>query len=168
MTPPSPLRAGLFWLGLALCVLVPAGLIVQKERLLATGRVVYLRLVPVDPRSLMQGDYMDLRYAVADAADDATRGAGGEPPDRGVLVVALDANGVGEFRRLDDGAPLAPEEQRLKFHGGRRTFRFGAESYFFEEGSAERYQGARYGKLRVSEAGELLLAALCDASMNEM
>ncbi|GAA0813700.1 GDYXXLXY domain-containing protein [Colwellia asteriadis] len=40
--------------------------IYQKETLLAQGQVVYLELAPVDPRSLMQGDYMALRFAMAD------------------------------------------------------------------------------------------------------
>ncbi|MFX7329222.1 GDYXXLXY domain-containing protein, partial [Acinetobacter baumannii] len=34
----------------------------QKEMLLKEGQLVLLPLAPVDPRSLMQGDYMALRY----------------------------------------------------------------------------------------------------------
>ena len=37
----------------------------QKERHIAQGEVVYLELAPVDPRSLMQGDYMALNFALA-------------------------------------------------------------------------------------------------------
>ncbi|MCL1487153.1 MAG: GDYXXLXY domain-containing protein [Marinobacter sp.] len=36
----------------------------QKEQQLAHGKVVYLDLAPVDPRSLMQGDYMTLSFAI--------------------------------------------------------------------------------------------------------
>ena len=36
--------------------------IASRERLISSGEVVYLELAPVDPRSLMQGDYMSLRY----------------------------------------------------------------------------------------------------------
>ncbi|MCL1480922.1 MAG: GDYXXLXY domain-containing protein [Marinobacter sp.] len=36
----------------------------QKEQQLAHGKVVYLDLAPVDPRSLMQGDYMALSFAI--------------------------------------------------------------------------------------------------------
>ena len=39
----------------------------SKEKLLADGRNVYLELAPVDPRSLMQGDYMALRFKLANA-----------------------------------------------------------------------------------------------------
>ena len=34
----------------------------HKEQLLANGKTVFLALAPVDPRSLMQGDYMALRF----------------------------------------------------------------------------------------------------------
>ena len=80
-------------------VAVVAGLVVlvvvnwsiyDREQLLAEGRVVLLPLAPVDPRSLMQGDYMALRFAVADDA------SGREPRQRaqdGRVVVALDDRG---------------------------------------------------------------------------
>jgi uncharacterized membrane-anchored protein len=47
--------------------------ILQKERHLADGRVVYLELAPVDPRSLMQGDYMTLNFAIQDQIRQAQR-----------------------------------------------------------------------------------------------
>ena len=34
----------------------------QKETLIANGRPIYIELAPVDPRSLMQGDYMALAF----------------------------------------------------------------------------------------------------------
>ena len=36
----------------------------QFEDVLATGKPVVLKIAPVDPRSLMQGDYMVLNYAI--------------------------------------------------------------------------------------------------------
>src|SRR5205807_976804 len=50
----------------ALSIGIPALLVVEKERLLAEGAPILLELRPRDPRSLMQGDYMELRYALAD------------------------------------------------------------------------------------------------------
>ena len=37
----------------------------QKEQTLKDGQLVLLQLAPVDPRSLMQGDYMRLNYKEA-------------------------------------------------------------------------------------------------------
>ena len=46
---------------LAMLAIVNFG-IWQRENLLQSGRVVLLELVPVDPRSLVQGDFMRLSY----------------------------------------------------------------------------------------------------------
>ena len=35
----------------------------HKEAVLADGQKIFMRLQPVDPRSLLQGDYMALRFA---------------------------------------------------------------------------------------------------------
>lgn len=161
-------RAAAFWLGLALCVLVPAGLIVQKEHLLTTGRRVLLRLAPVDPRSLMQGDYMDLRYALGRElleADGERLADAGAPT---VAIVALDPEGVATYRRLDDGRPLGADEQRLRFRERGGAVSFGAEAYFFEEGRGEYFATARYGELRVAEDGVALLAGLRDSDRNPL
>ena len=46
----------------------------QKEQTLKEGQLVLLQLAPVDPRSLMQGDYMRLNYkeASSDLPDKQT------------------------------------------------------------------------------------------------
>lgn len=144
----------------AVCLAIPAGLVAHKEQVLATGRVVYLELEPRDPRSLMQGDYMVLRYAMAADVVALHPGRG-----KGTLVVALDERGVGRLARLDRGEPLAAGEQRLRFRylpGGDPGVRIGAESFFFEEGAADVYAGARYGKLVVDAGGRSVLVGLAD------
>lgn len=162
------MRAIAFWLGLTLCVGVPAGLIVQKEHLLTTGRVVLLRLAPVDPRSLMQGDYMALRYALGDALFEADGERLDGPNVPTCVVVALDAEGVATYRRLDDGGALAADEQRVRFRARGGAVTFGAEAYFFEEGRGEYFATARYGELRVADDGVALLAGLRDSDRNPL
>ncbi|WP_299568993.1 GDYXXLXY domain-containing protein [uncultured Shewanella sp.] len=39
--------------------------IYQKEQHIHHGELIYLELAPVDPRSLMQGDYMALRFQIS-------------------------------------------------------------------------------------------------------
>jgi uncharacterized membrane-anchored protein len=130
--------------------------IASREAMLATGRVVLLELAPVDPRSLMQGDYMALNYRMANLAFGSRRGAHAAD---GYLVVEADADGVAAFRRFDDGAPLAPGEMRLRYRwrGGPK---FATNAFFFEEGTASRYAGARYGEFRVSDDGDMILTGL--------
>ncbi|MDO5667991.1 MAG: GDYXXLXY domain-containing protein [Alcaligenaceae bacterium] len=65
-----PSRRSSFMMILAGAVLLPILLaqwqVQSNERILSSGQPVLLRLVPVDPRSLMQGDYMIINYEVND------------------------------------------------------------------------------------------------------
>lgn len=134
--------------------------IVSRERLATDGRVVLLELAPVDPRSLMQGDYMALRFRVADALP---HGGPGAAEADGRLVVALGPGDIATFRRLDDGSPLAPDEARLRYRVREHTVKLATNAFFFEEGQGARYAAARYGEMRVAPDGEALLTGLRDA-----
>jgi uncharacterized membrane-anchored protein len=128
--------------------------IYARERLLAQGRVVLLELAPVDPRSLMQGDYMALRFAVADRLQLAARDGDGR------VVVRLDERGVGRFARRDDGAALGEREVAMRYRVREGRVKFATNGFFFEEGRAADYAGARFGEFRVAPSGELLLTGL--------
>ena len=71
--------------------------IYQREQLLSNGRVVLLELAPVDPRSLMQGDYMALRFGVA---NQAFAGKDLQTLDDGHLVLTVDERDVATFSRF--------------------------------------------------------------------
>jgi uncharacterized membrane-anchored protein len=158
-------RIALLLGGLALILVVANRDILAKRQTIAEGRLVLLEIRPVDPRSLLQGDYMALRYAeqVMPSPDVATA-----LPRNGTAIVALDRNGVARFVRLDDDVPLAAGEQRLRFKhvGDSGTLRYGAESFFFQEGDAALYSNAKYGVLRVDADGNSILVGLADASRN--
>ena len=145
------------------------GSVVQKERLLETGRTVLLELAPVDPRSLMQGDYMALQFAIARDTREALMKARGVMEARaqrrlaaasGRIVARLDANGIAAYSRLDDAKPLAENEIHLRYRVRQGQVRFATNAYFFEEGTAKRYEAAQYGELRDAPDGELLLTRL--------
>ena len=139
--------------------------IYQRELLLTRGRIVLLELAPVDPRSLMQGDYMRLNFAVANRAFPFGRP---DPLPDGHIVVALDSRGVGQFRRIADGRPLAPGEVALRYRvrGGRPNF--ATNAYFFEEGRAAAYESAAFGEFRVAEDGEMILTGLRNARLEPL
>jgi uncharacterized membrane-anchored protein len=131
--------------------------IYSRERQLAEGAVVLLELAPVDPRSLMQGDYMALRFKVENDAFGRDRG---RPAEDGRIVVRVDERGVATFVRRDSGEPLAVGEARLRYRVREGRVKFATNAYFFQEGTAKAYQRARYGEFRVSPSGELLLTHL--------
>ena len=144
--------------GLAMLAFVNYG-IRGRERLLTEGQIVLLDLAPVDPRSIMQGDYMRLNFALANEAFPFDRPR--EVAD-GKVIVALDTNRVAAFRRLADGKPLAPGEVALRYRIRGGWPNFGTNAFFFEEGRAEAYADARYGEFRVGEDGDMILTGLRD------
>ena len=139
-------------------VLVAAnGSIWSLERLRSAGRVVLLELAPVDPRSLIQGDYMALRFAVENEA--LGRGPTNALRD-GRLVVRLDDRGIGRFVRLDNGQLLGAGDIPLRYRVRDGRVRFATNAFFFQEGHAEIYEHARYGEFRVGSSGELVLTCV--------
>jgi uncharacterized membrane-anchored protein len=147
-------------------VLVAANvLIVQKEQLLATGTPVLLELAPVDPRSLIQGDYMRLDYTISRQILEHQEAW----PRTGQIVVALDENGVARFVRKYDGrTPLGDRERLLTYRRRGDRIRVGTDAFHFQEGQSPRYWRARYGELRVAPSGTSVLIGLRDSSRKAM
>lgn len=159
----SSLRVAIGFGGLALILALANWDIAQKRSVSDSGEIVLLELRPVDPRSLFQGDYMALALAEHTMPDPKTiEGLS----YRGTVILALDADRVGRFARLDDGSPLQPGELRVRYrrHEDWRGPRldYGARSYFFQERDAERYAAAKYAVLRVAPDGDTILTELAD------
>ncbi|MGH6932392.1 MAG: GDYXXLXY domain-containing protein [Dongiaceae bacterium] len=161
------LRNFLILFGMLLVVGVVNRDILRKEDTLANGRLVLLELRPVDPRSLFQGDYMLLRYAATTFPPAGTIDA---MPRRGVLVLQLDDGGIGRFKRIDDGSPLAANEARMRYKSQhwQAELRLGAEAFFFQEGDAEIYANARFGMLRIDPSGNSILIGLADKDRRQL
>ena len=147
--------------GLAVLAVVNVG-IWQREQLLTDGRIVLLRLAPVDPRSLMQGDYMALNFEVANQAFPWARRE--NLARDGHVVVAVDRRNVAAFRRLDDQRPLAPGELRLRYRIRAGEPQFATNAYFFEEGRARAFQDAAFGEFRVGADGDMILTGMRDSA----
>jgi len=145
---------GVWFVGL---LLILNGLVYQKETMLKEAQQVLLALAPVDPRSLIQGDFMVLRYAIANEVTNTVEGRDGQ---EGLLTLKLESNGVASLVAIDSSAPLEPGQIHLKYriNGGRCLL--GAESYMFEEGRADHFAAAKFGELRVSLDGSSVLVGL--------
>ncbi|NQZ30874.1 MAG: GDYXXLXY domain-containing protein [Oceanospirillaceae bacterium] len=127
----------------------------KKERILEQGKIVLLPLAPVDPRSLMQGDYMRLRFAIESTIIDHKKDAA-----QGLFVVNLDAFNIGSFARIYTGQALSESEVKMQFRIRHNRLQLATHAFFFQEGSAKEYERAKYGEFRVAENGDLLLNAL--------
>lgn len=138
-------------------------LIFQKEYTIKNGELVLLELYPRDPRSIMQGDYMELRYIM-------TNQWGIENiPSRGFCIVKKTENNIAVYDRLQPSkTPIADDEIALKYYSNGYTVKIGAESFMFEEGQQKAYDNARYGGLRVEGNGSAVLVGLYDEKGNKL
>ncbi|GIU07745.1 MULTISPECIES: GDYXXLXY domain-containing protein [unclassified Shewanella] len=108
--------------------------IYQKEQQLAQGKVVRLTLAPVDPRSLMQGDYMTLNYAIAAQLRALITMDTGD----GLLQVKLDSNQVAHLVSVDNGVGTMEGSDiiDIQYRVRHNQIKFASNAYFFEEGQA--------------------------------
>lgn len=151
------------WISIAGLVLILAAAnytIWQRQQVVDNGRLMLLDLRPVDPRSLMQGDYMVLRYARTLFPEGNRK----DMPRSGAFLVKLDENNVATFSRLDTDGPLAENEAWLQYKlvDKNGEMHLGAESFFFQEGRANEFNRARYGALRVGPDGKSVLVGLAN------
>ena len=146
----------------------------KSIRLADTGREVLLELAPVDPLSLVQGQYMQLEFAIEDSYP--LKEPVFEEVDR--VVLRLDGQNVGRVERPYQGGPLAKgevlfeasvdvneavtEEALKNEYEGTYRVRLRQRSFLFEENQQDRYQDARLGIFRVKENGDYVLVDLAD------
>jgi len=171
-TPRAPFQFGPFQrglsaataLGLALCLWGIWG----NERTLSHGQPVLVELAPVDPRSLMQGDYMTLRYALDTQISDSLPSRYDDTAwrtaprshyayltlDEAGRVTSLHSTGP-ELAPLPEGSSLA-----LKLRGQARRPSIGPNAFFFQEGHGAVYEAAKWAELRVDPSGKALLLNL--------
>ncbi|MFV0282838.1 MAG: GDYXXLXY domain-containing protein [Castellaniella sp.] len=147
------------------------------QTILSQGQPVLLALAPVDPRSLMQGDYMDLDYAVRRQVDVWLNSEAGLPlqfelkaAGHGWLLLRPDAQGVGQLAGVSVEKPPALSDDHValavRWRDGRLDW--GARNWFFPEGQGDRYAKARYGRLRVAKDGTALLSGLLDEQQSPL
>jgi uncharacterized membrane-anchored protein len=159
-------RAWLLAIGGAAALAVANLGIWQKEDLIAHGQAVFVELAPVDPRSLMQGDFMRLNFAVP--GDVQTRLDSLVTLDRPRVVALRDARGIAQLKRLDDGAPLAAGEIAIELTLKNGRWVFVTDAWFFSEGDAVRWAAAKYGEFRVGADGRALLVGLRGAELRAL
>jgi uncharacterized membrane-anchored protein len=132
----------------------------EREWVVRTGRTVYLRTAPVDPRDPMRGDFVRLNYEIATVPKALCRGAvlGWFPTesyiydwkmrdrlrDRRVYAeIGLDAEGVAELVALSDEPPREGLYLRGRATAIQRNtieVRFGVEAFFMQQGKAKAFE----------------------------
>jgi len=140
---------------------VLAAMVIDRTRLLKSGREITLPIVPVDPRDLFRGEFVRLGY---EAGNVPVRLLEGPPPRRnGAFYVVLEKKEDGAWRpvRMTRAQPQETSADRVvlkarAMHGwppsgnpnATVSVRYGIESYFVPQGQGPRLEGlARNKKL---------------------
>ncbi|WP_118813722.1 GDYXXLXY domain-containing protein [Haemophilus haemolyticus] len=166
----------------------------QFEDVLATGKPIVLKIAPVDPRSLVQGDYMVLNYAIlSEFQQSQVLPESNEPLESNEPIETVESN---EITGIDESSPSEKKAYILvhldKNHVA--TFceeqseiptdfkhctpnlylpirykdgwlpKLPSQDYFFAEGKGEYYAQAEYAEYRFKD-GILLLASLLDKDL---
>ncbi|MFS0919291.1 GDYXXLXY domain-containing protein [Brevibacillus sp. 179-C 1.1 NHS] len=136
----------------------------SSETILARGKTVKLELAPLDPRSLLQGDYVRLDYTIS-TLDQQEMDSG----DKIRVVLRQQANGVysySGFHELDGqwNRTYEPQSSDVIINGntiGYRRVEYGIESYFVPEGTGlEVERNAKYAIVKIGERGDAILESL--------
>lgn len=152
-----------------LLVLAATAVVVRGyERTLGEGRIILAELAPVDPRSLMQGDYMALRFSIDGELASRVADAGTARLPR-YAWLSMDSAGRASLDSVADSLPPRDDARvavRIRGRGGQSSI--GPNAFFFQEGTAELYEAARWGEFRVDSRGRALLTHLRDEELGRL
>jgi uncharacterized membrane-anchored protein len=126
----------------------------QKESLIQNGDLVYVELALSDPRSLIQGDYMRLNFALPWPKCDILLGCGQFATPTAV-VARVDGRRIAQLPRFYYGGPLALGEFLVELVLKSNGLTIVTDAWYFKEGEAKRWSRARYGEFRVTPDGNL-------------
>ena len=134
----------------AVIVIVFAVMVYNKEKIRNSDNIFYLELRPQDPRSLMQGDYMILRYR--ESCKDGY--------DKYNAIIKIDENKIGHYAGIyQDDVSQEVQQDEIVIKCDNRKMLIPNE-FFFEEGTAGEYQGAKYALFKYSSSKDYLLVDL--------
>ncbi|MBV2142900.1 GDYXXLXY domain-containing protein [Falsochrobactrum sp. TDYN1] len=150
----------------------------KRATVLRSGHEVVLQTEPVDPRDLMRGDYVNLRYEISAVSRRDIQGQPAQGARSVYVVLKAGENGVWHFSRasfapFDD---LASGEVQIR---GDTTYpisdvpnaaihlRYGIERYYVPEGEGRAIENSQRALkitavVAIDEAGKAVMKALRD------
>ena len=173
----SNVQRGVLLISCALILSLLNFMIFAKERTVREGTSIYLALAPVDPRAILQGDFMTLRFELAAQLERNAVNFNGsasqfapagdlQDPDTTFrwAEIALDAASVAALAEPGSQNPL---RIRYRMRGG--NVWLGTNAFFFQEGDAARFESAKFGHFKLSKSsGEAILVGLTDANLQPL
>lgn len=148
----------------------------------------YLELRPVDPRSLLQGDYMTLNYDILDKTtefiyqnksyeyyEEEKKEETKEEKERkelagakrAYIAIRLDGNKVARFVKLTKEKTDEKDLLFIAYKSNGYSVNINANSYLFQEGTGDKYENAHYAKVVLVD-NKLRLIDLRDKDFKEI
>ncbi|MGB8002272.1 MAG: GDYXXLXY domain-containing protein [Anaerobacillus sp.] len=134
---------------------------IKNEVAIQSGKEVRLALEPVDPRSMLQGDYVNLRYDISTLA-----GATNFTANKKIKVVLSPTSEktyeYGGYYKMEGNwnKPYEPTDGDIVVNGitySNNDVQYGIESFFIPEGSGDEFEDITVAVIKVSENGDALL-----------
>ena len=139
-------------------LIVVFGYSVIKEEDNLKKNTFYIKTSPVDPRSLIQGDYMVLNYNITDSARIEAVNI-----RKGYIRIKINDLKIAEFIRVDkEYMPPSNNEISIQFQKNSSNIDIGVNSYLFQEGTGNKFQKAQYAEVIELKNGKLRLKSLLD------
>ena len=148
----------------------------------------YLERRPVDPRSLLQGDYMTLNYDILDQTtefiyqnksydyyEEERKEETKEQKEKrelaeakkAYIAIRLDGNKVAKFVKLTKEKTDEKDLLFVAYKSDGYNVDINANSYLFQEGTWDKYENARYAKVVLVD-NKLRLIDLRDKDFKEI
>jgi uncharacterized membrane-anchored protein/uncharacterized membrane protein len=137
---------------------------VKNEVALQSGKEVRLALAPVDPRSMLQGDYVTLRYDIS-----TLPGTTDLPANKKIKVVLTPTSEglyeYGGYYKIKGhwNKPYESSDDHIVVNGttySDHDVQYGIESFFIQEGAGQVFEDKTLAIIKVSENGNALLIEL--------
>ena len=159
----------------------------KEESYKKSENYFYLELTPVDPRSLLQGDYMTLNYDITDKVSDfiynnRTYIYDGENENeveeirelrklanakKAYIAVRLDKDRVARYVKITKEKTDEKDLLFIAYKTNGYNVNINVISYLFQEGTGDKYEEARYSKV-VLVGNKLRLIDLRDKDFKEI
>jgi len=150
-------------------VAVAAGMILSKQYTLRTGKTILLETVPLDPRDLLRGDYVVLRYKISTLElSQITSDKKHYSPGEVVYVRLIPKEKYWEAAAVQTKKCTQEEGLCIKgkvdyYYNYKLNLKYGIESYFVPEG-----EGKEIEKNMRGQKSSVSVEAMVDSSGNTL
>jgi uncharacterized membrane-anchored protein len=155
----------------------------HREYILRTGRIVFLKTAPVDPRDIFRGDYVRLRYEISTVKGDLLQDGLGDSYKKSELglfklyqskewqkirskpvygLLSVGVNDIADLVSLTDKKPSEGLFIRGHIEHPSEFFdslsvRYGIEAYFIEQGKGKEIEKTMFQSMRIPLEMEVVI-----------